>query len=401
MKNGLTLSVGGSRMGRYLRSKCLFLFVFIPFFKPVCFQYYSSLQSIEQFFILWKVMAAGICLMVLAAYIWNVDRVPKLTVLVFLFECSIIVSTIYHQGELTRAAIDAVSIVSYTAFLALELKYNGRQSVHLMSSVMAVLLVLNLFSEIIFPGGMPADLYTNPENTLYFMVVDNGSALFLTFCIVLFVIDGMISYGRVKTAGKILIFFVVFSAVLSHSATAVITVILICAIIIFIIKSDFSEHQNSKVLFMIYVILFVYLITMQDNFISRFILQKIFQRSGDFTGRYYLWEQALNMIKEQPWLGYGRVAHDYIEAWGGYFSSHNYVLEMLLQGGVIALSIFICCVGYVIKKAGYTQHMKITCCLLFALFTALVASLMEATVHSVYVFGILVLCSSSYYLEKA
>ena len=47
------------------------------------------------------------------------------------------------------------------------------------------------------------------------------------------------------------------------------------------------------------------------------------------------------MIQQEPLLGYGRTTNDYIEAWGGYYSSHNYVLEILLQGGVIALGFFI------------------------------------------------------------
>ena len=140
--------------------------------------------------------------------------------------------------------------------------------------------------------------------------------------------------------------------------------------------------------------------TMQDNIVSEFILEKIFNRSANFTGRYYLWESAINMIKAQPWFGYGRSAQDYISAWGGYFSSHNYVLETLLQGGVIALTFFVMTVVFAIRKSLFTRHLRITACLVFALITVLIAALMEAAVHSVYIFGAVSLCAGSCYLEK-
>lgn len=387
-------------MINYIKSKYLMLFLLIPFFKPICFQYYSALQSVETLFVVWKILAAAVCFLFVISYMWSSSRMPKLIFLVLLFEISIIVSTLLNHGDLMRALIDSVSIVSFTALIVLGIKNNGSSMIHQMSRLLGVLLIANLISVVLFPEGLSADMYTNPENPLYFMVIDNGSALFLTFCILIFAIDGLISYGTVKADGKILILCAVINALLSKSATAIFTVALICIALLFILISDFSKHQNPAILFAVYIAVFIYLMTMQDNIVSEFILEKIFNRSANFTGRYYLWESAINMIKAQPWFGYGRSAQDYISAWGGYFSSHNYVLETLLQGGVIALTFFVMTVVFAIRKSLFTRHLRITACLVFALITVLIAALMEAAVHSVYIFGAVSLCAGSCYLEK-
>ena len=228
-------------MIRYIKNNYLLCVLLIPFFKPICFQYFSVLQGLETLFVVWKMLTAVVCLVLVFLYVWIKSKVPKLIIFVFMFEMAIVVSTVLNRGDLVRALIDAVSIVSYTAFLVLEIKYNGRGMVHLLSRMLGILVLINLISVLLFPSGLPADLYTNPENPLYFMVIDNGSALFLTFSIVVFSTDGLLTYGTLKADGMILIISALINALLSGSATAVFTVVLICIAILFIFISDFSK----------------------------------------------------------------------------------------------------------------------------------------------------------------
>lgn len=387
-------------MIKYIKSNYLLYFLLIPFFKPICFQYYSVLQGVEEVFLLWKGLAVAIGFVLVFSYVWTQSKLPKLILPVLFFELVIVMSTVLHQGDFERAVIDALSVTIYTSILMLGLKYNGKGIVHVISRIMGVLLICNVISVLCYPSGLPADLYTNSENPLYFMVIDNGSALFLVFSIVLFAVDGMIRYGSLRTGGTLFILAALLNAVLSRSATAILVVALICIALLFIFMTDFSRRQNPIVLFVLYAAVFLYLITMQDNIVSEFVLEKIFNRSSTFTGRYYLWESAVNMIREHLWFGYGRNNSDYISAWGGYVSSHNYVLEILLQGGIAALACFIMTVGLAVKKSLYTAHKRITACIIFGVLTILLAALMESAVHSVYIFGCIALCGGSWYLEQ-
>ena len=80
---------------------------------------------------------------------------------------------------------------------------------------------------------------------------------------------------------------------------------------------------------------------------------------GTFTGRNLLWQSAIELIKMSPIYGYGRSELDYIEIWYGFFSSHNFILEMLLQGGVIALFLWFCTLLSSFKKMKYINQLML------------------------------------------
>jgi len=137
---------------------------------------------------------------------------------------------------------------------------------------------------------------------------------------------------------------------------------------------------------------------MQNNIIVAFILNYVFGRSSTFTGRYVLWEQAIRLIAQKPLFGHGRIVNDYIAAWGGYYSSHNYALEILLQGGIFALGFFVKIIIEALKK---WDSRKIAKYILLVLWGMLLAAMMESAVHSVYIFGTICFCYySSYFTEK-
>ena len=375
------------------------LVLLIPYFKPICFQYYSDLQLLEELFIIWKVLAAIICCFFFIIYMWEMAHIPKLLVFIVLFETSIMMSTILNKGNISRALIDAVSIIAYSVLITLCIKYNSRGFLQVLSNLLGILVLINLCSILLYPNGLPADLYTNQENPVYFMTIDNGTSLFVAFSIMIFVIKDLSFFGTLTLKGVIKVICTVVSAFLTKSATAILVVLLICIALIVIALTDYSKYQSAIVLSIVYVGCLIYLFTMQSNIVAEFVLEKILNRSSNFTGRYHLWKSAINMIKEKFWMGYGRSAHDYIAAWGGYFSSHNYILETLLQGGVIALSLFVATVVYALRKSAYSRNTRITACIVCTLFAILIGALMESDVHSVYIFGCVSICAGSWYIE--
>lgn len=74
-------------------------------------------------------------------------------------------------------------------------------------------------------------------------------------------------------------------------------------------------------------------------------------RDAGFTGRSLLWEQALELIKQKPLLGWGNDP-EIIQIWGGYFSSHNQLLDIAARGGLLTLFLYICLHIYVFLILG-------------------------------------------------
>lgn len=391
---------GGIDVRRYFKNKWFLLFLLIPFFKPVCLQYYSKLALIENVFVIWKIVSAFVAIVAFILYIWKrkYTKIPKLIIWIGLFEGSILFSTIFNRGNLMKGAIDAVSIISFAIILTLGIKYNHIRLIQILGKLMKVLVLLNLLSIICFPNGLNGDLYHNKENALYFMVVDNGSALFLSFSCLVFLLDSFIRKGYLSKKHKVYIGICFLSAVLSKSATAILLLIVLLIGIMLLMKGSIDKIINPKILFSIYLCLFVFLITMQNNIVIAFILNYVFGRSSNFTGRYVLWEQAIRLIIRKPILGYGRIVNDYISAWGGYYSSHNYALEILLQGGIVALGFFVKIIIDALKKL---DSRKIAKYILLVLWGMLIAAMMESAVHSVYIFGTICFCYySKYFTEK-
>ena len=110
-----------------------------------------------------------------------------------------------------------------------------------------------------------------------------------------------------------------------------------------------------------------------------------------FTGRTYLWERAIVMIKNAPLFGYGVQEKGYLNVWGGYFSSHNVILEIMLQSGIIGLFswLIMLIVGVSNIKKIKSRHLKRL--FVISIFIILCTLLMESVTQSIYLWLLLTL----------
>lgn len=75
----------------------------------------------------------------------------------------------------------------------------------------------------------------------------------------------------------------------------------------------------------------------------------LFGKDLTFNNRIYIWESALEAIKNKSILGYG-TADLFVDAVNGYHPAHNEILNVLLYGGIIALILFVLLHFAVIKS---------------------------------------------------
>lgn len=382
-------------------NKWLVLFLLIPFFKPVSFQYYSNLSLLESVYVILKIVVAVVSCIFFCLYLLQYRKIPKLYIWVLIFEGSILISTIYKHGNLQRAIIDLVSIAAYVIIFDLGMKYNKDTLVKSLTLLLSLLVIINFISILIYKSGLPADLYYNNSlNPLFFMTLDNGTSLFLLFCVTIFFLKSNIKMSRIDKFGYFMSILCILSAVLSGSSTAFLTILAFFILFKIESKKGIRVLKNYKRWTILYGIVFSVIMFSRSSKILSFFLMSIFGKNASYTGRDFLWSEAYAMIEKAPYIGYGRITNDYLSAWGGYYSSHNFVLELLLQGGVVALIIFICLVMITLIKLYSNHFSKIVGVLQVSLFLSLVAMLMESTVHSVYLFGLIVLCFNSKLLEE-
>ena len=388
-------------MKTIFRNEWLVLFLLIPFFKPISFQYYSNLSLLESGYVIFKVLVAVISFIFLCLYLLQYKKIPKLYIWVFLFEGSILFSTIYKHGNTERAIIDLISMSAYVIIFDLGMKYSKNTLIKSLTILLSFLVIINFVAILIYNSGLPADLYFNNFlNPLFFMTLDNGTALFLLFYLTIVFLKDYTKKINLEKFGWFMSIISILSAILSGSSTAILAVIIYFTSIKIESVKGIRIVKNYRRWVLLYGIVFSMIMFARNSKILSFILISIFGKNASYTGRDYLWAEAYKMIEKSPYIGFGRISSDYLSVWGGYFSSHNFVLELLLQGGYVALIIFIFIVIMALVKLQSNKFSKSIKVLQISLFISLVVMLMESTVHSVYLFGLIVLCFNSNLLEE-
>lgn len=377
-------------MSKYIYNNKLVLFLMILFFfKPICFQYYSSLVLVEDFFVLGKILAAVFFTTFSVLSIKKI-KISFIKLNVAFFEVWLLFITLWKHEAVFRAFIDAVTIIVLVLFVWRGISKYPCQFIVAFYNVIIVLVFCQMISEIVYPSGMPADLYTNNKsNPLFFVTLDNGTSNIVCMGMLLTYLKQII----LPTCGKkrVVAFYLPIimcgaTAYLSGSTTGIISYIffLICLILV----NNYSFEILDKRGFWISMYIVLFCAIMIPNTPIQTLAERLTGKTS-YTGRTTLWMIAINKIKEAPLTGYGRWTVDYLQVWGGRFSSHNVVLEILLQGGLIALSSWIGCIISGYKMMSKNSSASLRKIIYSAISVLLIVLMMESKVHSPYLFSVL------------
>ena len=97
--------------------------------------------------------------------------------------------------------------------------------------------------------------------------------------------------------------------------------------------------------------------SLHDNRLMVYLVEEVLQKDLTFTYRTYLWDSAGKAFLQSPLLGYGNVDTDwyYVHVNAGAIGPHNFIYNVLLQGGVTLLSVLMViiytCVRPIINEA--------------------------------------------------
>ena len=91
---------------------------------------------------------------------------------------------------------------------------------------------------------------------------------------------------------------------------------------------------------------------LENNDLARYLVEDVLHKDLTFTHRTYLWDAALKIIPKSPIWGYGLVEGEWYKA---HMSSiamgpHNFILAVLLNGGIILLIFYSIICGYSINS---------------------------------------------------
>lgn len=180
--------------------------------------------------------------------------------------------------------------------------------------------------------------------------------------IMYFVITNLLSaYHYVKLEGTrerinfaivwgILAIGCIVNSILIESSTTLMVVILIVLFVPLRKVLSITPLVNEKFVMGFHALCFFLIIFVRELFQEPLdkLMNVLFGKDATFTGRIYIWRVALAQIIKSPIWGYGKYGtqytilpseYEYEYAWT---MAHNQILDLMLRGGIIILSLWLC-----------------------------------------------------------
>ena len=186
---------------------------------------------------------------------------------------------------------------------------------------------------------------------------------------------------------NLLLILITISIVLCKSSTSILTLCIFLSSYFLVKYSKKLLKLSVTKIISIYGILFFLIIVFNklEPIVSQISL--MFGKGTGFTGRTKIWQLALHMIKEKWLLGYGEES---IIIMDGYFwYSHNQILDLFIQGGIIAVILFLAIIIISYKNIKNNSDSTINQIILIGLFSCTVLMFTESIVNTSIVFYML------------
>lgn len=128
---------------------------------------------------------------------------------------------------------------------------------------------------------------------------------------------------------------------------------------------------------------------LHNNEVAVYIIEDVLGKDITFTHRTRMWDAAGRKFAESPFIGYGFVDSEWFLSEMDSFAigPHNFIYNVLLNGGLTLISLFLLMLFIVLRKIRL-QYDKMGNILLFGLFTMFFMMTMEVYPFF-FVFGLL------------
>lgn len=370
-----------------VQNKPVLYFLLIPFFIPYSLKYIPSLTKVYELTSFWKL---GAVMLIFFLYLLR-GKISAIISMIWAINLLLLSSSVFNGLSDLNAYTDLLPALALPMLVELGIEADIAKIVHVTFVILATLTLVNFGLTLLYPQGLPfASLYTQIRNPLYFLGQDNGivynllSLVGLNYVLAaqnysIFKVKLLIGDYFIRLTPRIFIFNVVsiLSMLLVGSATGL---LVISSLIILLELSALANRKhNIWPLVSLYFSFFVFIIVLGDSNPLVADFTSLLGRDAGFTGRSLLWEQALELIKQKPLLGWGNDP-EIIQIWGGYFSTHNQLLDIAARGGLLTLFLYICLHIYVFLILGRIPT-TLANILFITIYCFLLGGLMEAGVR--------------------
>ena len=290
----------------------------------------------------------------------NKKHVPgKIMLIFYIIYTTILFSSRFH-GNLKTTVISLINSFVICVLFDYWLCHAYVDFICCLRKILFILIIFNLITVIIFKDGL-YETYLYASN--WILGQKNSH---LTYIMMAIIIESIYSYNKFKKItllSEIYMIVCCMSLYLVDAATGfMIVTIYVAFLIIFV---NYSSHKyvriilnlfNIEKIILVMLVLTVFIVFLQDESIITNNFGGLFDsmnRDISFTGRTVIWRKSIEIIKENLWLGQGVVNSVLFGKMTGIEAgthAHNYILNILIMGGITCLVEHIILYVYIVKK---------------------------------------------------
>lgn len=304
------------------------------------------------------------------------DKINKFILFIIGYSVLVCIINVIDHGVLRSVISSSYPIVGLIIALFMTFKHNIRHTITVMYNTFLILFILNLVQMIFFTNWIGENVY----------LLGYRNQLGVMLLIGLFISHLYSSYTNIFYF-YLMLFITIFTTLLGGSINNLIS---ICIVVLYLFlkkinKAKFIDRCNIFQFVLTYCVLFISIVNIHIQNVFSFIIEDVFHRSLSLSGRVFLWNAAIEKIKTNLLLGYGRgdntnyFTADYFNRGGTqiYLSAHNTFLQNCYEFGIlpiICIFVFLIYFGNEIKR----YMLEETKLFFVVLFSMLVIFMMEA-----------------------
>lgn len=313
--------------------------------------------------------------------------------LLIIYSLVLIFTTIFHSGSISDSITESMALI--TPFLIVQYfidKLTIKQIAMPVIVVISFYSITTLFQLVQFPfkifkvHGLRdnyADVLSNEYGSIFLLGDIKRFLYFLFPYLSIVLIKNINDIKSIKGIKKNLIplFLCVIILIYTWNVSGLFTLILLFICFINIdtkIMAIMTKEKNMYVIFLI--IMFVNYFLINGQLITLFApIFELFGKSPTLSGRVYIWEIGLIYIKSNPFLGNGLNYSLIAERIWGFVHMHNMFMNILYNGGIVLLFIYIVFNLSVIKEIGKCKNQRLKNILFITLLCFQLISLTDST----------------------
>ena len=300
-----------------------YLFVEVAFLFPRGYAEYNTVYHQLMSFLVW-----GAVILILLVEVPPIIKYSKKisienSLIVTYFFLAIVITVVLQKG-LSSGLQQMFAVPVFCVFLIQNMKKNSRKLLNSLATIFIINLSLNVFlTQIAFDSETHIIFLGHVQ-----MISQYGLAALVVAALY------YIMYRDKKIKMGYLIFLTIFTMLTTDADSAVfVAIIILSGFVIY----KFKLYRILLFKTEIYVLgmLALNIVIIYLTAINKSIIPGL-----DFSGRQFVWQNALLNIKKQPVFGYGIdgvLLHTFWSEWsgGGFNYAHNQIMQNLLDGGLV------------------------------------------------------------------